>query len=219
MLNQAVEVIAEKFATLEPVLDERARRLWAAAEARAIGRGGISRVAEATGLSRITIRAGLRELHPPSAPTDRQARRRRTRRHGGGRKPLTEHDPKLLACLGGPGRSGDPWRPDVAAAVDVQECRPSWRPNSRPLGHRRQRAIGQPAACTPRATACSPTARPRRASDHPDRDAQFEHINRRVKAFQRQGQPVVSVDTKKKELVGDSGTAGGSGSPRASPRR
>ena len=67
-----VQVIAEKFATLEPVLDERARRLWAAVEAHAIGRGGISRVAEATGLSRITIRAGLKELHP-HPPLDRQA--------------------------------------------------------------------------------------------------------------------------------------------------
>jgi DNA-binding phage protein len=73
MSHGFVEVIAEKFASLEPVLDERARRLWAAAEARAIGRGGISRVAEATGLSRITIRMGLRELNPSSPPLDRVA--------------------------------------------------------------------------------------------------------------------------------------------------
>src|SRR4051794_12624556 len=84
-------VIAEKFAPLEPVLDERARRLWAAAEARAIGRGVISRVAEATGMSRITIRTGLRELHPPSTPISPQAVGGRTRRQGGGRKPLAEH--------------------------------------------------------------------------------------------------------------------------------
>src|SRR5436309_6757014 len=98
MSHLEVAPIAEKFAALKPVLDERARRLWAAAEAHAIGRGGISRVAEATGLSRITIRAGLRELYPPSAP-DAQAPTGRTRRHGGGRKPLTEHDRKVERAL------------------------------------------------------------------------------------------------------------------------
>ena len=83
MSHDFVEVIAEKFASLEPVLDERARRLWAAAEARAIGRGGISRVAEATGLSRITIRTGLRELDPSSPSLDRASSAGRVRRRGG----------------------------------------------------------------------------------------------------------------------------------------
>src|SRR5438270_2847008 len=108
------QVISEKFASLEPVLDERARRLWAAAEARAIGRGGISRVAEATGLSRLTIRSGLSELHAPSPPLEPEATAGRTRRHGGGRKPLTEHDPKLLRALEilvDPVTRGDPMSP------------------------------------------------------------------------------------------------------------
>src|SRR3954470_12674810 len=99
MLNRVVEVIAEKFASLEPVLNERARRLWAAAEAHAIGRGGISRVAEATGLSRITIRSGLSELHPSPSTNGLGTLTGRTRRQGGGRKPLTEHDPKLERAL------------------------------------------------------------------------------------------------------------------------
>ena len=93
------QAIAEKFASLEPVLDERARRLWAAAEAHAIGRGGISRVAEATGLSRITIRSGLSELYPSSPAPGRVAAAGRRRRQGGGRKPLTDHDPKLSRAL------------------------------------------------------------------------------------------------------------------------
>ena len=97
MSHPDVEAISEKYATLEPVLDERARRLWAATEARAIGRGGISRVAEATGLSRITIRAGLNELQAtPGGEGDVVGR---VRRPGGGRKPLTEHDPELLGAL------------------------------------------------------------------------------------------------------------------------
>src|SRR5512147_2142483 len=97
MAHPDVETISEKYATLEPVLDERARRLGAATEARAIGWGGISRVAEATGLSRITIRAGLDKLQ--ATPSGASNIPGRIRRPGGGRKPLTEHDPKLLAAL------------------------------------------------------------------------------------------------------------------------
>src|SRR5262249_35114018 len=107
-----VEVISEKYATLGPVLDERARRLWAATEARAIGRGGISRVAEATGLARITIRAG--PTQPRAAPGDEGDRTARSRRPGGGRKPLTEHDAKLLSALESlvdPVTRGDPMSP------------------------------------------------------------------------------------------------------------
>ena len=112
MLHPDVEVISQKYTTLEPVLDERARRLWAATEARAIGWGGVSRVSEATGLSRITIRAGLDELHSTLSAHEDVAER--IRRPGGGRKPLTEHAPKLLRALEtlvDPGSRGDPMSP------------------------------------------------------------------------------------------------------------
>src|SRR5437764_12704738 len=99
MTHPDVATISEKYKTLAPLLDERARRLWAAAEARAIGRGGISRVSEATGLSRITIRSGLSELDPLSPPLGQGATAGRTRRHGGGRKALTEHAPKMERAL------------------------------------------------------------------------------------------------------------------------
>src|SRR3954470_6305369 len=99
MQNTTVQSIKEKYTSLEPVLDERARRLWAAAEARAIGRGGVTRVAEATGLSRVTIRAGLNELDLPVTPTGRRPTTGRLRRPGGGRKPLVDHDPVLLRDL------------------------------------------------------------------------------------------------------------------------
>src|SRR5437016_14578368 len=93
------QTIAAKFAILKPLLDERARRLWAAVEARALGRGGISQVAEATKLSRATIRAGLQELAHPGPATGPQAPREQVRRPGGGRKPLGVHDPALVRTL------------------------------------------------------------------------------------------------------------------------
>jgi Rhodopirellula transposase DDE domain len=99
MENPITQAIAAKFAILSPLLDERARRLWAAVEARAIGRGGISQVAEATKLSRVTIRAGLQELARPVSAPDSQATPERLRRPGGGRKPLGAHDPHLVCAL------------------------------------------------------------------------------------------------------------------------
>src|SRR5215218_3168775 len=96
MPTPLAQTIAAKFAILSPLLDERARRLWAAVEARAIGRGGISQVAEATRLSRATIRAGLQELAYPVSPTAPQASGERVRRPGGGRKLLGTHDPHLV---------------------------------------------------------------------------------------------------------------------------
>src|SRR5512135_3657176 len=99
MWNATVQSIKAKYTNLEPVLDERARRLWAATEARAIGRGGITRVAGATGLSRVTIRAGLSELDLPITRTDRRMANERLRRSGGGRKPLVDHDPDLFRDL------------------------------------------------------------------------------------------------------------------------
>src|SRR6478736_4294244 len=114
MRNPLTQAIEAKFTTLEPLLDERARRLWAAVEARAIGRGGIIRVAEATGLSRVTIRAGLRQLDAPASTEERRSPAVRLRRPGGGRKPLVDHDPDLLRdleALVDPVTRGDPMSP------------------------------------------------------------------------------------------------------------
>jgi hypothetical protein len=99
MQNPTSAAIAAKFLILRPLLDERARRFWAAVEARAIGRGGISRVAEATGLSRVTIRAGLQELALPDTTPGPRATPERLRRPGGGHKPLRMHDPHLVQAL------------------------------------------------------------------------------------------------------------------------
>ncbi len=215
MSRPEVQVIAEKFAALEMVLDERARRLWAATEAHAIGRGGISRVAEATGISRITIRTGLRELHPQSAPIDSQAVGGRTRRRGGGRKPLTEHDPKLeraLEILVDPVTRGDPMPPllwtcksaaKLATELQAQGHRASERSVNRLL-----HASGY---------SLQSNRKTIEGGDHPDRDAQFRHISQRVKSYQKQGQPVVSVDAKKKELVGRFRNGGREWQPSGEP--
>jgi transposase len=214
MTHPLAQVIAEKFTALEPVLDERARRLWAAAEAHAIGRGGISRVAEATGLSRITIRSGLKELYPSSA-SDALAPTGRTRRQGAGRKPLTEHDPKLeraLEVLVDPVTRGDPMSPlrwtcksaaNLAAELQAQGHGVSERSVNRLL-----HASGY---------SLQSNRKTIEGGDHPDRDAQFQHINRRVKAYQKQGQPVVSVDAKKKELVGRFRNGGREWQPSGEP--
>ena len=182
-----VQAIHEKFAVLEPVLDERARRLWAAAEARMIGRGGISHVAEATGLSRITIRAGLKELYPSSPGHQQEVPAERTRRPGGGRKPLTEHDPQLvraLETLVDPVTRGDPMSPlrwtcksaaKLAAELQAQGHHVSERSVNRLL-HGQDYSLQS-------------NRKTIEGSDDPDRDAQFRSINRRVKAFQKQGQP------------------------------
>ena len=215
MQNLLTQAMAAKCAILSPLLDERARRLWAAVEARAIGRGGLSQVAEATRLSRATIRAGLQELAPPVSPTAPQATVERVRRPGGGRKPLGAHDPHLvraLETLVDPVTRGDPmsllrWTcksaAKLAAALQTQGHAVSERTVNRLLHDLGYSLQSNRKTLEGRA--------------HPDRDAQFHYINRRAKAFQKQGQPVISVDTKKKELGGQCRNGGREWHPQRQP--
>jgi len=215
MKSTTMQSIKEKYTSLEPVLDERARRLWAAAEARAIGRGGVTRVSEATGLSRVTIRAGLGELDRPVAPTDRRATNERLRRPGGGRKPLVDHEPDLLhdlEALVDPVTRGDPMSPlrwtCKSAAKLAAELQALGHAVSERTVNRLLHALGY---------SLQSNRKTIEGKSHPDRDAQFQYINRRVKAFQRQGQPVVSVDAKKKELVGQFRNGGREWQPVGQP--
>jgi hypothetical protein len=215
MQNPSTQAIAAKFAILSPLLDERARRLWAAAEARAIGRGGISQVAEATGLSRATLRAGWQELARPVSAPELQPPVERIRRPGGGRKPLGVHDPHLLRALEtlvDPVTRGDPmsllrWTcksaAKLAAALQTQGYVVRERTVNRLLHDLGYSLQANRKTLEGRA--------------HPDRDAQFQYLNRRAKTFQRQGQPVVSVDTKKKELVGQFRNSGREWHPQGQP--
>jgi hypothetical protein len=190
-----------KYEPLQPLLNERQRRVWAATEALALGRGGVTWVAQATGLSRMTVRAGIRQLRQDQRQPQPALTADRVRRPGGGRRPLTETDPTLrrdLERLVDPATRGDPQSPlrwtckstaKLAAALQGQGHTVSARKVAqllRGLGYRLQ---------APR--------KKREGAQHPDRDAQFRHIAAQTQASQRRGQPVVSVDTKKKELVGD----------------
>src|SRR3989442_8243872 len=216
MPTPLTQTIAAKFAILRPLLDERARRLWAAVEARAIGRGGISRGAEATGLSRPTIRAGLQELASPVLATGPQAPTERVRYPGGGRKPQGARDPHLvqaLATLVDPVTRGDPmsllrWTCKSAAQL-AAALRAQGHPVSERTVNRLLHALGY---------SLQSNRKTLEGRTHPDRDAQFQYINRRAKACQKQGQPVVSVDTKKKELVGQFRNGRREGGPRGEAR-
>ena len=196
----ALQRIRQKFAALSPVLDERARRHWAAAEALECGWGGISLVAAATGMARDTIRSGLREVrerlaHPelPWSPCLRQP--------GGGRKPLTQTDPDLwpaLESLVDPLTRGDPQSP-------LRWTCKSTRRLAQELGRQRHPVSDRTVAALLRGAGYSlqGNRKTREGSRHPDRNAQFEYINAQAQRFQRHREPVISIDTKKKELVGD----------------
>jgi Rhodopirellula transposase DDE domain len=215
MQNPTTQAIAAKFVIMRPLLDERARRLWAAVEARAIGRGGISCVAEATRLSRVTIRAGLQELVLPGTAPSPRATPERLRRPGGGRKSLGRRDPHLvhaLETLVDPATRGDPmsllrWTcksaAQLAAALQAQG-----HPVSERTVNRLLHDLGY---------SLQSNRKTLEGRAHPDRDAQFQYINRRAKAFQKQGQPVVSVDTKKKELIGQFRNGGREWHPQGQP--
>ncbi len=215
MRNLLKQAIRAKFNTLEPLLDERARRLWAAVEARAIGRGGIIRVAEATGLSRGTIRAGLRELDAPASTDERRSPTGRLRRPGGGRKPLVDHDPDLLRdleALVDPVTRGDPMSPLRWTCKSAAKLAEGLQSRGHAVSERTVNRLLHDLGYSLQANRKTIEGR-----QHPDRDAQFQYINRRVKAFQRQGQPVVSVDTKKKELVGPYRNGGREWQPKGEP--
>ena len=210
------EAVKTKFAALDPLFDERLRRRWAAVEARLMGRGGIACVAAATGLSRTTIRAGLQELDAKQA-ADGEPDAGRLRRPGAGRKPLTDRDPKLahaLERLVDPVTRGDPMGPLLwtcsSAARLATELTAAGHPASERTVNRLLHELGY---------SLQANRKTLEGAQHADRDAQFKHINRRVRAFQRLRQPVVSVDTKKKELVGEYRNGGREWRPKGQPER
>ena len=215
MQNPTTQAIAAKFIILRPLLDERARRLWATVEARAIGRGGISRVAEATGLSRVTIRAGLQELALPGTAPGPRPPPERLRGPGGGRKPLGMHDPHLvhaLETLVDPVTRGDPMSLLRWTCKSAAQLAAGLQAQGHPVSERTVNRLLHDLGYSLQANRKTLEGRA-----HPDRDAQFQYINRRAKAFQKQGQPVVSVDTKKKELIGQFRNSGREWQPQGQP--
>jgi hypothetical protein len=208
--HETVECLRQKYMLLRAGMDERTRRCWAATEAMALGYGGVSATAAATGLARNTIAAGAAELRGPS-----RLAVGRVRRPGAGRKPLGESDPELEAALDAlvdPATRGDPESP-------LRWTCKSTRRLARELTRQGHRVSPSSVARLLREAGYSLQAnrKTREGAGHPDRDAQFEFIGRRVRAFQRRGWPVLSVDTKKKELLGDFRNGGREWQPAGRP--
>ena len=201
-----------RFEALEAGIDERGRRRFAAAEAGAAGFGGIQAVAQITGIARSTIGRGLAELCgatdvPPAG---------RVRRAGGGRKPLSETDASLLddlRALVEPETRGDPQSPLLWTCKSLRKLSQSLRD----MGHRIGRTlVGE--LLHELDYRLQANRKTREGSHNPDRDAQFHYINDRVKGSLAAGEPAISVDTKKKELVGDFKNAGREWRPQGDAR-
>jgi len=210
----AIEQITLRFRDLSPLMDERMRRQWAASEARAYGWGGIEAVSRAIGMSPTTIGRGSAELRVRRV-SPRVAVPGRVRLVGGGRKRRTDSDPGLmdaLEALVDPTTRGDPESP-------LRWTCKSTRTLAGELA-----AQGHPVSCMTvgrllrrAGYSLQGNRKTKEGNSHPDRNAQFEHINAMVKQFQKRGQPVISVDTKKKELVGDFKNGGREWMPRGQP--
>ena len=216
MCMQDAQVIARietKYRLLEPEMDERWRRQWAATEARDVGWGGITAVAQATGMSRTTITAGLRELMLPEEERVREASR--VRRFGGGRKSVTETDPGLLAALEAliePTTRGDPESPLRWTCKSTRNLADELTRQNHPVGERTVARLLRAAQYS-----LQGNRKTREGSSHPDRNAQFEFISTSVQRFMKRGQPAVSVDAKKKEKVGDFKNGGEEWFPKGVP--
>lgn len=205
-----VNGIYQKWIALVDDLDERGRRRWAATEAMGIGRGGIAAVAEATGLSDRTIRSGIAEVQScQTLPTGYQ------RRVGGGRKPLEYAQTDLIEAveqLVEPTERGDPQSPLRWTCKSVANLENELRQQGYQVGQTKIRKVLKQLGYS-----LQGNRKTREGKNHPDRDAQFRHIHKRVTAYRRSGRPAISVDTKKKENLGKKANSGREYRPKGSP--
>jgi hypothetical protein len=215
MQNEAaIQAIGTRYAALSPLMDERMRRQWAAAEAQSYGWGGIRAVSNTIGMSRNTIVKGLSELemraeHPDWPVEDR------VRVKGGGRKAAVVRDPGLpeaLEDLVDPTTRSDPESPLRWTSKSTTQLASALTEQGHPASASTVGRILKGAGYS-----LQSNRKTKEGTSHPDRDAQFEHINATVKGFQQRGQPVISVDTKKKELVGDFKNGGREWRPKGEP--
>ncbi|SRR5712692_812796 len=207
---RASTALQRKFAAVWALLDERTRRLTAASEARTLGYGGISEVCRACGLSRKAIAKGMREIEDGTAPPPG-----RVRRPGAGRKKIVVHDPRLPAALErliDPETRGDPQSPLRWICKSTRTLAAQLTRQKHPISHVKvaQLLNGQ-------GYSLQSNRKTEEGEDHPDRDAQFRHINTQVKRALAKGTPVISVDTKKKELLGNYDNSGQQWLPRKKP--
>ena len=202
-------MIRKKYEVLLPILDERTRRLWASAEAMALGYGGQTMVAEATHMSRSTINIGLRELR------EDDFEEKRVRSAGGGRKRLTDCAPSLkseLEALVEPTTRGDPESPLRWTCKSTRQLAAALQKKGYKIGRQKVAHLLYELGYSLQAN-----RKTKEGTSHADRDAQFRYINEQVLAFQGRGQPVVSVDTKKKELIGEFKNGGREWEPKGRP--
>jgi transposase len=210
-----IEAVRLKYQHLDPLMNERLRRQWAACEAFSLKRGGVAAVAKATGLSRTTIWAGLKALRQPANEGMAELPAERSRVPGGGRPTRVDTDPTLaraLEALVEPTTRGDPQSPLRWTCKSTRKLAEELQRQDHRVGYRTVAALLHHLGYSLQAL-----RKTREGASHPDRNAQFEHINRQVRAFQRRGQPVISVDTKKKELVGDFKNGGQAWQPQKTP--
>jgi DDE family transposase len=211
----AIERTRRKFQALTVVMDERMRRQWAATEALELGWGGISHVANATGISRTTILAGVRELR--AQELTEMLPGPGIRRPGGGRKRLLETDPGLwhaLDALVDPMTRGHPETHLRWTCKSTRQLAEELTRQNHPVSDRTVARLLYAAGYSLQAN-----RKTREGQDHPDRNAQFEYISQQVGRVQKRGQPVVSVDTKKKELLGDFKNPGQEWRPKGDPQK
>ena len=190
------ETISEKYQLLSTFLNERTRRLWSAVEAKALGRGGVQLVAQATGQSRTTITQGMKELQKQQVPE-----LSRIRKAGGGRKGALEKDPEIetaLLELLEPTVRGEPDSPLLWTTNSLRKLAEALKQQGYRVSHT---LVGQ--ILKGLDFSLQATRKTEEGKSHPDRDAQFQHIHQKVLDYQKENQPVISVDAKKKELIGN----------------
>ena len=201
--------LRRKFVSVWPLLDERGRRLMAASEALSLGYGGVSKIRRASGLSRKAIARGIREI------ADGNAMPGRIRRPGAGRKSIIEHDPKLLASLERliePETRGDPESPLRWICKSTRNLAAQLTRHKHPVSHEKVAQL-----LRDQNYSLQSNRKTEEGADHPDRDAQFRHINAQVKRALAAGMAVISVDTKKKELLGNYDNGGKQWLPAKNP--
>ena len=210
-MDSTLAAMKKTYVLLSPHLDERRRRLWGAAQAQAIGHGGITQVQGVTGMSRPCITRGMKDLaaSPLAAGAVRQP--------GGGRKRVTEHDPALLAALDAliePTQRGDPMRGLLWTCKSTRKLATELTTHGHAVSHTtvaEELHLQQYSLQGNRKT--------REGASHPDRNAQFLYIHETASAVQKRGDPVISIDTKKKELIGNYKNGGQEWAPKGAPRK
>lgn len=216
MIESAIiDSLRRKFNRLRAELDERGCRFWAASEALELGYGGIKAVAQATGLGERTVRRGCEQLRQEEPVSG--AGGRRIRGLGGGRKPLTVSDLNVVAALEAlvePTTRGDPMSPLRWTCKSTRKLAQALTAQGHPVSHTKVAELLEDLDYS-----LQSTRKTLEGTSHPDRDAQFRYINRCVKVFQRAGQPVISVDAKKKELVGPFANRGREYQAKGQPER